>query len=287
MKKISQKDRKYVISSIVPPIVVFAVITLVPTIMLIILTLTNLSLTTAGKQDFIGLGNYIRLFKDTRFLISLEVTLKFVIGAVFLELLIGTGLALFLQKCVRFIRTIILLPSMLAPVVIGLLWKIVLNFEGPLNSIINILHIPKIAWLTNPNFIFFVVMFVDIWQWSPFMMLIIFAGLQRVDKNIVEAAQVDGASRLQTFGYITLPSIESILLVAIAIRLIDAIKTFDTIFVLTGGGPGHSTELLSIYAFKTGISGGNIAYASAIAIFILLIAFTASRFLLARRVLGK
>lgn len=269
---------------ITPAALVFAVITLVPTIILVYMSLTDWSMATSHSISFIALDNFRRLLGDVRFIYSVKTTVIFSLGAVSIELLVGMGLALFLMRSPVVVRTFIMLPSMITPVVVGLLWKILLNFEGPVNMLLGFLGIPGVAWLSKPGLAMPVIIFVDLWQWSPFMMLIILAGLQRVEGDIIEAAQVDGASGWQTFWNIKLPLTAPTILIAVAIRLIDLLKTFDTPFVMTGGGPGYQTELLTLYAYKSGIANGNIAYSAAMALLIFITAMIIARFLLQKKV---
>ena len=146
------KERKrFIRISVLPASIVFAAITLVPTGILIYMTLTDWSLMSVGNINFRGFNNYLRLISDLRFLAAIKATTIFSVGAVFFELLIGLALAIFLQKSSKYIRTLILLPSMIAPVVVGLLWKILLNYEGPINSFFYLFGIPKVAWLAKPQ----------------------------------------------------------------------------------------------------------------------------------------
>ncbi len=221
---------------------------------------------------FIGFDNYLEAFSDPLFWSALRVTGKFIGIAVPIELVIGIGLALAFQRefrGIRIVRTIFLIPMMVTPVIVGLTWRFMLNPEV---GIIDYILRRDISWLGNQQLAIYVCILVDIWQWTPFMFLIAFAGLRSLPIEPFEAAIVDGGSRAQIFWFITLPLLSRILLVAITLRFLDTIKIFDTIYVMTKGGPVRTTETLSIWLYRVGLRFFHIGYAAAISWIFLAIA---------------
>jgi multiple sugar transport system permease protein len=222
-------------------------------------------------KTFIFLDNFVRAFLDPTFWNSFFVTMKFVCIAVPIELILGMLLASILQrnfKGMRFIRTIFLIPMMVTPVVVGLLWRFMLNPEvGIINSLLN----KDISWLGNQTLAFSICVFIDVWQWTPFMFIIIFAGMRSLSIEPYEAAIVDGASKTQIFWYITLPLMKKILLIAITLRTLEALKIFDTIYILTKGGPVGTTDTLSIMLYRTGLRFFHIGYSGAISLIFLIV----------------
>ncbi|HEX6761181.1 MAG TPA: sugar ABC transporter permease [Gaiellaceae bacterium] len=204
---------------------------------------------SAGKQ------NYVDVFHDPVFWQAMKTTAKYVVVAVPIETLLGLGLALLVARELRYanwIRVTLILPMTIAPVVVGVIWRLLYASDiGVVNPLFEKLGLGTPNVLANENTAFLGVVAVDVWEWTPLLFLIILAGLTSLPQDPLEAAQVDGASRLQAFFHHTLPLLKPVLLVAITLRTIDAVGTFDQIFVLTAGGPGTSTQLISIYAYNT------------------------------------
>ncbi len=202
----------------------------------------------------VGLSNYTNLLTaDPRFWDSVLRTFLFSIGAVVAELLLGLGIALLLQGKFlgqNFIKTLILLPMVATPVAIGMAW--LLMFEptiGLLNSVLRDWGIPPQPWLGSEQQALWSLVLVDVWQWTPMMALIILAGIAVLPEDPYEAAKVDGASPWQRFLFLTLPLLMPTIVVAVLLRSIDALKTFDIIYTMTRGGPGYATETINTYAY--------------------------------------
>ncbi len=217
----------------------------------------------------VGLNNYSNLLTaDTRFWDSVLRTFLFSIGAVVAELLLGLGIALLLQGKFtgqNFIKTLILLPMVATPVAIGMAW--LLMFEptiGLLNSILRAWGIPPQPWLGSEQQALWCLVIVDVWQWTPMMALIILAGITVLPEEPYEAARVDGASPLQRFFYLTLPLLMPTLVVAVLLRSIDALKTFDIIYTMTRGGPGYATETINTYSYVQSFEYFNLGKASSL-----------------------
>jgi multiple sugar transport system permease protein len=260
---------------VAPCLIVILLVTIFPTIYSFILSLYKWELTLKDKP-FIGLQNYIQLLQDDRFLHSSLITALIVALGVSLELILGMALAQTLMGQMRGKRLIValmLLPVMVMPVVVGYTWRLLWDAQyGPINQMIGwIIGRPfQYTWLGQTSTAIFAILVTEIWQWTPFMFLIFFAGLSTLDQELFDAADIDGASGWSKFWYVTIPLVRPIIIVAVLIRSLDALKTFDLIYTLTGGAPGTSTETVSFYIYKTGFQFFRLGYGAA-ASFILLI----------------
>ena len=225
---------------------------------------------------FAGLYNFIQLFHDPAFINSLRVSFQFVGVAVFFELIGGFVLALALANIKRFrgiLCSYFLVPSMLPMVAVGVIWLLLFSmYYGPINYVLSILFDMKpVPWTASAKWSLWSIIIADVWQWTPFMMIIMLAGLVSIPQDPLEAAIVDGASSLQKLFYVTLPLIRPVILVALIIRTVDAFKVFGLPLVMTGGGPGNTTEVLSLYVYRVGFKFWNLSYAAAISLFFLVI----------------
>ncbi|MDK2897123.1 MAG: multiple sugar transport system permease protein [Candidatus Atribacteria bacterium] len=259
-----------------PAVIMLLLIVIFPLAFSLGVSFCEWNLIRGGSWKFVGLRNYSYfLFHDPYFRTSLKVTLTFVLVAVGLELILGLGVALLLNRPLKRIglyRTILVIPSTMTPVVVGIIWRLLYNPElGTLNYFLDLLGLPPLNWLGDPNLALPSVIMADIWEWTPFMALILLAGLQALPKDPFEAATIDGASTFQLFRYITLPLLQPTIIVATLLRVMDAFKTFDLVFVLTKGGPGMSTETLSYYTYRYGFKFFHIGYASALSYLLLVI----------------
>lgn len=216
---------------------------------------------------WVGLENYINLFSNPDFINSLRVTVLFVVSALTIEFSLGMGLAVLLNRDLKFkgiIRSFILLPMMCTNVVIGLTWRLLFNYNfGIINYYLTQIHLTPVEWLSNPNIALVSIIIVDVWNTTSFVALMLLAGLQSMPDEPFEAARIDGASNWQTFKYLTLPLLRSTILVTLLWRLIDAFRIFDVVYLLTAGGPAHGTETISMYVYNYGFKSFNLGYASA------------------------
>lgn len=216
---------------------------------------------------WVGLKNYISLFSNPDFLHALKVTFIFVICALTLEFVFGMVLALLLNRDLKgkgIIRSMILLPMMCTNVVIGLTWRLLLNYNfGIVNYYLTQINLTPVEWLSNPTMAMVSVIMVDVWNTTSFVTLMLLAGLQSLPEEPFEAAKMDGATKWQTFVYVTLPLLRQSILVTLLWRLIDAFRIFDVVYLLTAGGPAHATEMVSIYVYNYGFKSFNLGYASA------------------------
>jgi len=255
---------------LLPAVLILFAFGIFPAVTSFLLSFTNFSLAQVGKKfSFIGWDNYLRLFSDSRFIFSMRNTFIYVILGVGLQYLIGMFLAMLIYdetKINKFYRVTFLIPMMLTPVAIGYTWRMMFHGTyGPINHLLSMINLPGIAWLGSNKIAILSIILVDSWQWTPFMILTLLAGRMSIPNENYEAASVDGASKLQTFAYITFPILLPISLTVILIRAIETAKIIDIIYVLTGGGPGIATESVTLYGYVSGIKQFNLGYASSIA----------------------
>lgn len=237
-----------------------------------------------GDRAFIGLDNYIKAFTAGGFMKQLKNTLVYILIAVSVETILGFIFALLFElnyKGSKIVRSFMMTPLMIAPLVAGLIWKLMMSSNfGIVNEMLMRIGIlsnaSDILWLADSRWSLIACCIADIWLTTPFMMLMILAGLQGLDGSMVEAARMDGANKLQEIFYIKVPGIKPVLFTALSVRIIDAAKTFDIIWAMTEGGPNSSSETISIVIYKTLVKYNNTGYASAMAVIfiIVLVVFT-------------
>ncbi|MCL4418176.1 MAG: sugar ABC transporter permease [Actinobacteria bacterium] len=231
-------------------------------------------------RPFVGFGNFISLFKDNIFYSSVLLTFCYSVAVVLIQIGLGYLIAKLFVERSKFSgvgTTLLLTPMLIAPVVVGLIWKFMFEPEiGIINYVLSLLHIPAVSWTSQKLTTIIAVGIADVWQWSPFCFLVILAGLRGADKEIYEASDVDGVSLWQRELNVTFPSLKSIMSIIVLIRFIDAFRTFDLIYILSRGGPGVSTYVLSIFAYMTGLNQFEIGKATAIAIILLLLIIIAT-----------
>jgi multiple sugar transport system permease protein len=262
---------------IAPSMITLTVVSLIPFLYTVYLSFHAAKF--GRVTDFIGFANYAQLLTDARFWNSMGVAAVFVGIAVPIEFMLGLIGALVLNQNVRgrsVLVPLLFMPTMMAPIVVGLLWKIMLAGSWGFLSY-NVLErfnlIGETSAFASPELALYALIFVDIWQWTPFMMLAFFAGLQALPLGPYRAAAVDGANAVQIFFSITLPMLTPLLVVIGLLRFIDAFKVFDTVYILTGGGPGIATETPSILANKMTFEFWNIGEASALAVLVWIVFF--------------
>jgi multiple sugar transport system permease protein len=225
-----------------------------------------------------GLSNFARAFSDARFITALGRTVLFTLVVVMIEFSLGLVLAYLLLeefKGKRAVLSIIIYPLMLPWVVVALIFYLLFQDYGPVNNLFLKALIGDAAtqmhWFLSPTTAFVTLLIADIWQWTPFMFLILYSGLSAVSKSLIEAAQVLGASSRTIFWRIQLPLIRPLIIIALVLRALEAFKVFDIAYVMTGGGPGTSTETLSLYIYRVAIEYHDISYAAALSLIILVI----------------
>lgn len=230
-----------------------------------------------GDADWVGLANYVKLFSDAQFHESFVVTITFASAVVSAEMVLGVGLALLLDRDIRglsVLRTLFILPMMIAPIVVGLMWRYMYHpTVGVFNRTLVSLGFDPIPWLSESRWALSSVIIADIWQWTPFIFILSLAALQSLPRSAIEAAKIDGATGWQQILHIKLPLMLPVLIVATLLRLIDAFKVLEVILVLTNGGPGLSTEILSLRISRTASEFRELGLAAAMSNLLLLLLF--------------
>lgn len=232
--------------------------------------------TRADSWRWVGVDNYTRLFSSSNFWSTVEVTVVFSAAGVAIQVLLGTALALFFNQRLRgsaIVRGLLILPMLITPVVVGLMWRALLNPEwGMLNWIFVQLGFENIGWLSDPGTALRTLILVDVWQWTPFVFIIVYARLQALPQEVFEASAVDGANWWRRTRYVTLPLLLPAIIFAAVFRGIDAFRTFDLVYGLTNGGPVQATSTLSFEAFQNGFKYQQYGYASAISYVMVIVA---------------
>ena len=215
-------------------------------------------------------ANYGLMLQDAEFWNGMKITLILYLLSLVLQLVLGTYVAMLLHSSKKLsgsVRTLMISPFVLPPVVVGMMWLVVLDPSiGAANYILTSLGLPRSDWLASPQWVIPTVAFIDTWQWTPYVALIVLGGLQSLPPNVYEAAQIDGASRWKTFWRITLPLLMPTIVTAAILRSVDLLRFFDIIYITTQGGPGNASNTLNIYGFRKGFEFFEIGYASALMI---------------------
>ncbi|WID99232.1 sugar ABC transporter permease [Bosea vestrisii] len=244
-----------------------------------------------GGPEFVGLQNFAELFRDARFIESMGHTFYFTVLAVVLPILFGTAAALVFHREFPFrglLRTIFVMPMMATPVAVALVWTMMFHPQlGVLNYLLSLVGIGPQAWVYSPNTVIPTLILVEVWHWTPLVMLIVLGGLAGLPREPYESALIDGANAWHMFRHITLPLVWPFIMVAIVIRTIDALKAFDTIFVITQGGPGTASETLNIFLYLQAFQFYKIGYASAVVVIFFVIIIMLSLLLLYARQKSK
>jgi multiple sugar transport system permease protein len=261
-------DRHLIAILIAPALILLVLLVIFPTLYLLVLSLLQWDF-TAPDIKFVGLKNFIEILTDdSYFWEALFHSVIFVVCGVTVEYGLGLGLALLMNREMRGIgifRTLLISPMAMTPIVTGMVWLILLNpTYGLLDYLLGLVGIHGPAWTAQPQFALPALILVDVWQWTPFMFLIMSAGLLSLPIEVLEAGRVDGASPWQQFWLITLPLLRRVSLVALLLRTIDIWKVFDTIFALTKGGPGTATQTINFYGYMQGFQWFHLGYAAAL-----------------------
>jgi multiple sugar transport system permease protein len=272
---LAARDRRFGYAMAAPAIVVLAAIILAPVALALATSLFDYTLMNMTFDRFIGFDNFVAALSSSEFANSMVVTTLFVIAVVALEFVIGFVVALMLTTVKRgknIYYLILLIPLLINPVVVGLIWRMLLHPTlGIVNWLLGGIGVPDIDWLGHPGTAFWTVVLVDIWHQVSFMAVLLTAGLSALPTEPYEAARAEGAGTLQTFWYITLPLMKPVIAVTLLIRLIFAIKTYDLIYIMTRGGPGDATDLISYYIYRSAFARLNLGEAAAMAILLMVI----------------
>ncbi len=272
------------------PTTVFLVITaLIPLLYSVYISFFKLKMNLPNATPtFVGFANYARMLTDKTLRVATSNTFKFAFISVTLELILGLFVAMAFCSDRRWARlgtSILLVPMIMAPVAIGTLWRMMLDGNtGVINYLLSSLGIESVNWLSNPKYAMPAVLFVNVWQLVPWVVIVAAAGLKALPGDCLEAALVDGASNRQIFWHIVLPMISPLLVIIYMLRFVDAFKVFDTVYTMTNGGPGTATEMLPNYIYKQGMKYFDVGYTAALAIaFVLVMSLFTAIFLRIRR----
>ena len=275
-----QSQAKYFTKLLWPSIILLTTITILPVIFLISTSFTSWDLSRPGSLVFTGLRNYVRVFsKDPRFWNSVNVQFKLSLMTVPAQIIIGLGLAVFVREkiknsfLVELARGVFIIPMVIPPIIAALIWKIL--FTPPvsiLNYVATSLGGDQLAWLGDPDLALVAIAIASVWEFFPFCFLLLYAGLLSLPEEPYEAAMVDGASKIQSFRYVTLPLLAPTLSIVLLFRMVDSIRSFPMIYVMTSGGPGFATEPTNFYAYQQAFSYSYIGYSSSMIVVVL--AFT-------------
>ncbi len=279
---------------IAPAVLVLAFTCLYPVIKGFELSFYDWSLgTKIEARKYVGWENFIWAWQDPALFNSIRVTLIFTAFAVSAELFLGLLIAFLLEKGMKGIavlRTVFIIPIMIAPVVVGLLWRYLFDANfGLINYIVSLLGFEPKVWLGTPGLALPAVIITDVWQWTPFMFILFLAGLQSLPKDPVEAAQVDGATGWQVIHRVKLPLLAPVIWVAVLLRIIDAFRSLEVMYIMTMGGPGRETEVLSLNIYKTAFMSQRLGLAAVNAVFLLafILLLSMAFLLIARPTLAK
>jgi multiple sugar transport system permease protein len=270
----------------VPAAVVVAAVIVFPWVFTLFMSVHDWKVT--GSTSFVGPANYVHLFTDERFRWAVLRTLYFTAFSTLAPVVLGVAAAVcFAQKfhLRGLARTIFILPMMATPVAIALVWTMMFHPQlGVLNYVLTSMGLPPSSWVYESSTVIPTLVMVETWQWTPLVMLIVLGGLASLPGDPYEAAILDGANPWQTFWHITAPLIWPFVMVATVLRLIDALKAFDTIYVITGGGPGTSSETINILLYQTAFAYYDLGYGSAmVVVFFVLILLISAVLLRARK----
>ena len=253
-----------------PALFTLVLLIIVPFVYSLYLSLCRWDITVFNRPEFIGITNYLDIILSHDFFSSLITTLFFCAVALSIELVLGLALALELNKEFRvkgIVQTLVMLPMVLTSVVSASSWRILLDPTfGEINAFLKAIGLLPVSFLGNPDTALISIVLIDVWQWTPFLALIILAGLQSLPMEPFEAAEIDGASALQKLRYVTLPLLKPVITVGILFRLFSLMTVFDVILITTRGGPGSATTTLNIYTFLQSFDYFHLGYGAALAV---------------------
>ncbi|WP_407065241.1 carbohydrate ABC transporter permease [Ensifer sp. LCM 4579] len=269
-----------------PAVLILLALTIFPSLYMFYAAVHRISPNPDLPWQFVGAANFTRLLSDGQFQVALRNTAIFTVVAVSVEFLFGLGLALLLDKYIRrltFLKTVLMVPMMLPPIAVAITWKLIYEPQfGVLNEIMFRLGLPTQAWAGDVDLAMFSIIVADVWQWTPFIFLLMLAGLASLPIEPYEAAELDGASSWRQFWDLTIPFLKPVIAIALLLRVMDALRLFDLVFILTGGGPADRTKVLSLYIYQVAYRFADPGYAAAISLFVLLVTIVLSTWFMKR-----
>lgn len=274
-----------------PVIVLLIGLTVFPFIYTVTNSFTDYYYLAAESKQFVGLSNYIKVLNDDLFQRAVWNTVKFMLLAVSIETVLGLGIALLVESMkrgLRLLRVTLLLPSLLPPVTVALVWQMMLsNHNGIINHMLSIFGMGPFNFLMDIGLAFNAILLIDIWQWTPFAFLLLYAALQAIPRSQYEAARVDGAGGWKIFAHITLTHLWPGLLLVVLLRTIDTFRLFDKVNILTGGGPANSTTTVTQYIYRHGVYNLQFGYSAAASIIMVLLVLAFSIAYILRSIRGS
>ena len=280
MMKSSFVERNLHILFPLPAILFVALLMIFPVLYTLGLSFTNWNLTSGMPMSFNGINSYLRVLAEPRFLDAFWRTFAFTFFAVAIEAVLGVAIALILNRAFvgkSIAKLLLLLPLVATPVAVGIVFNLFYDPTiGLVNYLLQSVGLPQGLWVSDAKSVLAALVIVDVWQWTPMITLIVLAGLAGLSEEPVEAARVDGASEWQILRHVTIPMVMPVILTAVILRLIDALKTFDIIFAMTGGGPGYASETLNILGFKYSFEYFRMGQSSVILVVLFLVVFLCS-----------
>jgi multiple sugar transport system permease protein len=280
---LERRDRRFGLKLAAPSLLVLFLVVVFPILSAGFTSLYDYTLISPSYDDFLGLENYRSAIADGEFRHAMRLTAFFVVSVVILEFTIGFAVALMLNTVERgkpIYYAILLCPLLMNPVIVGLIWRMFLHPTlGIVNYLLSTIGIGAVNWLGDTKIAFWTIVMVDIWHQVSFMIVLLLAGLSALPREPYEAARVDGASSLQSFFLITLPLMRPVIVVTLLIRMIFAVKTYDLIYIMTRGGPGVSTDLVSYFIYRTAFVSLNIGEASAMGVVLLAVILALTAYL--------
>ena len=280
MMKSSFVERNLHILFPLPAILFVALLMIFPVLYTLGLSFTNWNLTSGMPMSFNGINSYLRVLAEPRFLDAFWRTFAFTFFAVAIEAVLGVAIALILNRAFvgkSIAKLLLLLPLVATPVAVGIVFNLFYDPTiGLVNYLLQSVGLPQGLWVSDAKSVLAALVIVDVWQWTPMITLIVLAGLAGLSEEPVEAARVAGASEWQILRHVTIPMVMPVILTAVILRLIDALKTFDIIFAMTGGGPGYASETLNILGFKYSFEYYRMGQSSVILVVLFLVVFLCS-----------
>lgn len=263
-------ERKWVpVALVSPALLLLVAVSIFPLMYSLRVALMDWNMVSVVPPKFVGLGNFVKAFRDPLFWHGLRVTGVFALGVILFQLPAGLLLALLVNSLPRgsqLTATIMAIPMVISPSVVAFQWVQVLHQQfGPLDHILRLLGLPDPAWTADPNTALIALLIVDFWEWVPLAFLLLLGGLQAVPMSVIEAARTDGSTDWQVFWNITLPMLKPFVGIALILRLIATFKNLDLVYMMTQGGPGTTTTSLAYYTYKQGFTHFNVGYAAALA----------------------
>ena len=274
-----------------PAVIMVLVFAIYPMLDTLILSFYKYNLAMGVPRRFTGLENYFNLIKDPDFINSIKVTVIYTFWGVGFTMILGMVLALLLNKeglVPRMLRAVALMPMLICGAALSVAWTLMYNYSfGLLNAILSAFNLPRVNFLGEIRNAMPSLIALDVWQFTPFVMILILAGLKGIPTELYEAASIDGANKAQSFFRITIPSLKGVLFTILVMRIIDTFKTFEKPYIMTNGGPAMTTNTVNLQVFNTAFSLWNMGYGSAGAIIITMLIAVLSILLMKTSVIGK